>query len=285
MLVSFTRIFLTILLFSLVASLGQAQHQIRGRVLDEDDQSLADVLIQVDSFPDMKSDQFGVFGQVLDHPLEDPRIRARKAGYMLTDWSFEDGFFLLTMAPSIRVEGIVRNQDNLPVSDINILVLKAKGVKKVTSNAQGQFFLDIPRSHPIQEKDFLVAFDSEENRSQINYSVEIKEERRVNFQISFVPREVKKVQVLNQADESVARIRFYIDGQLYTSDQEGAMLPRHEISDMSIFQCPQLPIEHLEYEPESKAMLIRVRSPKAGEWGYQQKQYSFMDQRYYRGGN
>ncbi|MEO1652105.1 MAG: hypothetical protein AAFU64_01055 [Bacteroidota bacterium] len=266
-------------------SLSQAQHQIRGRVLDEDEQSLANVLIQLDSCPEMKSDEFGVFGQVLSQPLKFPQLKAKKEGYMLIEWTYEDGFFLLSMAPSIRVEGVVRNQDNLPVSDINILVLKAKGVKKVTTNAQGKFFLDVPQSHPIQEKDFLVAFDSEENRSQINYSVEIKDEGLVNFKIRFVPREVAKLKVVNEADESVAQVRFYIDGQLYTSDQQGEMLPRHPISDLSIFQCPHLLIEDLKFDPDSKDMLIRVRSPRAEDRGYQSKQYSYLDARFYREGN
>lgn len=255
------------------------QSKIQGWVTDQTGQRMPYTRVSINEKTQLVSDAKGYFEIHPEVSFYKPKqVQVQKHGYLLKEWYYGNAEMKIILEPSFTIQGHVKNVENLPIPDMNVLLVGVAGMKPTQTDEQGYFRLEVPSSQNIKEENLLIAFDSERYRSKVNYEMFFRDSNHVDFVVEFVPRRVKKVKILDQDQQPLTGVSIWVDDVKYFSDLQGEFQTPATVSDYSGFRAEAFCISQLEYDRQEAMMRVYLRHPKAGETN-QPKELNWLEDR------
>ncbi len=240
-----------------------AQNSIKGKVIDDQSNPIAEALVSVNGsqFVTTRNDgSFVIPPAVADKPEV---VKANKQGLILKDWTFQAGEVKVIMTPPSTIKGRVLSNRTVPVEGINVLLFGVRGLEAVKSDANGYFSMVVPQNTPINKNSRFIVFDPARLKGTANYEVEMREGLVYLF-VDIPPLPVRTVRVIDETQQALANVNVVIDKQSYTTNQKGEVNPQ-TATNFSEFQVKNYFIKNLTYNDVESTMEITARVMELGE--------------------
>ena len=256
-----------------------AQKSVRGKVIDEKSKPIQNAMVSVDGSNFVYTQANGVF-EVKSLQADGPKVvKARMDGLVLKDWTLNGNNEVeVVMSPPRQLTGRVLSDRNVPVRGISVLLIGVRGVEAVQTDLKGYFTFTIPQKTVITPNSFVL-YDPGRLKGQANYEIKIGEDGIYYVLVDIPPRAVRTVKIIDESALAVTNEVILIDGNQYTSDENGQFKTGTHANDFSEFQTKNLIITKLTYEDLTSTMTISVRRKTVDEGDTTQGAVTIIDER------
>ncbi len=259
-----------------------AQITLKGKVHNGDFDQVSQVKVRINDTYEAMSDAQGSFQINIPEKVFKPfRVSIEKKEHLLKGWRYQNGNLVVMLHETYTLTGRVLEVGKDPVEDMQILLVGLQGMKPLHTDQNGEFSLVLPKNFDIEEKSFLIAFDSDKRKNKINYKVKKQGDTLINFLVEFVPREVQKVRIRDGENRPVPQLSLKIDSRRFVSDTKGELALPKSVSDRSVFWADLHNITHFYYDSDKLSLTIFVNALGEGEVS-KPREIHYLDDRFIR---
>jgi serine phosphatase RsbU (regulator of sigma subunit) len=269
------------LLFGLMPYQGFAQKKVKGKVTDEKAKPIRDAQVSIDRSTFVNTNANGEFALNLEKSTNDaPQVVvANKEGLMLKDWQYRNGEIKVTMSPAITIKGRVVSYKGVPLEQVNVIFTNVHRLPPATTDEKGYFSFKIPKGVDYKDATRYVIFDTRKIhfKGAANFEFKLTEGNLIYLIADVIPSPVFKVKIVDDANNPMEKITFYVDDVKYATDVKGEFKPAESANNQSTYRADKFNILSLKYNPNGNIMDVVVTTNQTGETA-EQKAKTTLDQ-------